>query len=259
MSDNIGYQSPAVYLPQASVLLQQPMRERLEGIDPPQKLDVEKAADLPQGLRVQEPAASEQNFSDSNFSADRDPKDQLPSPGNKVLAQETASDVDDGPITSELRKVSAVPGPAEVVGTPEALSRLDQDSDGHIDQLEVKHAIRADADSTTYAALSQYRKALDLNANQNKEMIEPQKLFDDSGEGEKLFDDVEANIKLFDETVEEENLFDAEELEKKLYEEEEAENKLFDEGDEDALRHKIYGEEVTEESEVVDGATKVIV
>ncbi len=255
MSENIGYQSPAVYLPQASVLLQQPIRDRLENLEPTQKIEVDRTAELPEGLRVSEPGASGENFSGSGFSTDHDAKDQPPPPGNKVMAQEIVSRANENEQRLDDKKsISAVPSPSEIVGSPEALTRLDQDRDGHIDQLEVKHAIRAENDSTTYAALSQYRKALNLSTTNSDEQVDTKKMFDDAEGGKKLFDDVGENKKLFDETAEEQKLYDDADLEKKLYDEVEAEEKMFDEQDEDALRRKIYGEEAGSEGEPSNGS-----
>lgn len=256
MSDSIGYQSPAVYLPQASVLLQQPIRDRLENIEPAQKLEIDRAAELPEDRRVSDIHAGDQKFAGEDSSPEQELKDQAPPPGNKVMAQEMHSKIDDGePLLDEIRKVSAQPGPAEVVGTKEALARLDQDKDGRIDQLEVKHAIRAESDSTTYSALSQYRKALELNEDGYDEQFDSKKLFDNVEGDKKLFDDAEVNKKLFNESEEDTKLFEEEELNKKLFDDEELESKLYDEDDEDALRRKIYGDPDAESGETADGKT----
>jgi hypothetical protein len=103
--------------------------------------------------------------------------------------------------SSSSKKIAVVASAAETVGTHDALARLDQNGDGRIDQVEVKKGIRADESTSTFAALSQYQKSLEIQ----------QKLSDaDDLDAKKLFNSDEVKV---------EKLFDDENLEKDLYQE----------------------------------------
>ena len=103
---------------------------------------------------------------------------------------------------SSNKPIAVVASAAETVGTSDALARLDQNGDGRIDQVEVKKGVRADESTSTFAALSQYQKSLEIQY----------KLSDS--------DDVDSNKLFNSEEIKVEKLFDDENLDKDLYQEE---------------------------------------
>jgi hypothetical protein len=72
-----------------------------------------------------------------------------------IQAQEFASQ-DEGDVVVK-RGMAMVASASEAVGAREALARLDQNGDGRIDQVEVQKGQRADEESSTFAALTQYK------------------------------------------------------------------------------------------------------
>jgi hypothetical protein len=72
-----------------------------------------------------------------------------------IQAQEYGSQ-DEGDLAVK-RGIAIVASASEAVGAREALARLDQNGDGRIDLVEVQKGQRADEDSTTFAALTQYK------------------------------------------------------------------------------------------------------
>lgn len=202
MGETIGYHSPAVYLPQATnlanLLPQQPTRDRSEGIGGPTGVETDRVSDLPSGARVESVADVAEDFDKADLSRDDPQAEQTFDRGSAVLAQELADTVDQaGSVLDDLKRIAAVASPAEMVGTKDALTRLDQDRDGHIDQMEVQQALRARDEQTTYAALSFYRKTVGMTEGHG-EAAAPKKMFDGD---EKMFDDPQA-AKLYDKVAE---------------------------------------------------------
>jgi hypothetical protein len=72
-----------------------------------------------------------------------------------IQAQEYASQVVGDLVVK--RGIAMVASASEAVGAREALARLDQNGDGRIDQVEVQKGQRADEESSTFAALTQYK------------------------------------------------------------------------------------------------------
>ena len=93
-----------------------------------------------------------------------------------------------------------VASPSAAVGTDEALVRFDQNGDGHIDQTEVQTGIRAEDESSTFAALSQYKKSLELYQKITSEAdIVQTDLFEDKEiKVEKMFDDENLDQDLYE-------------------------------------------------------------
>ena len=113
------------------------------------------------------------------------------------IARQTALSKKEVPVK---RGIAVVAGPSETVGTRDALARLDQNGDGRLDQAEVKKAIRADESTSTFAALSQYQKPLEIqNKLSGSEEVSSPKLFDgDDVKVEKLFDDEQLDQDLYE-------------------------------------------------------------
>jgi hypothetical protein len=143
-------------------------------------------------------------FEDEDTSSSKDRYEDvkaLVEHNSKIEAQEIAGQPAAPTTENHIKKgLAHVASAAETVGTKDALARLDQNGDGRIDQVEVQKGIRADEETSTFAALTQYQKTLEVY----------QKL-SESGDFEQsnLFggDDVQV-----------EKLFDDENLEKDLYE-----------------------------------------
>lgn len=76
-----------------------------------------------------------------------------------IQAQEYASQEAGDAVVK--RGIAMVASASEAVGAREALARLDQNGDGRIDQVEVQKGQRADEESSTFAALTQYRNVSD--------------------------------------------------------------------------------------------------
>lgn len=155
------YQTPPVYAPAATGVIHHAPRDRAE-IDPDAKggdRSVAKATEAPASQVVRKPdenAETGTKNSGSDGKPDLGPKTD---PSNLVRAQEIAGDEKaEEPVPGQRR--SFVASAAEMVGAPEELKRLDENSDGRIDQLELQHALRAKGDDTTYAALTHYQKTL---------------------------------------------------------------------------------------------------
>ena len=72
-----------------------------------------------------------------------------------IQAQEYGSQ-DEGDLAVK-RGIAIVASASEAVGAREALARLDQNGDGRIDQVEVQKGQRAEEESSTFAALTQYK------------------------------------------------------------------------------------------------------
>jgi hypothetical protein len=156
------YQTPAVYAPSAAGVAHHSSRDRTE-VDPDAKgheRSVAKATEAPASQVVGKPDGSrgpDPQKADSDAKPDLGPKTD---PANLVRAQEIAGrEADEQKAEAERRRM-AVASAAEMVGVAEELVRLDGNRDGRIDQLELKHALRAKGDDTTYAALSHYQKTL---------------------------------------------------------------------------------------------------
>ena len=106
---------------------------------------------------------------------------------------------------SSNKPIAVVASAAETVGTHDALARLDQNGDGRIDQVEVKKGVRADESTSTFAALSQYQKSLEIQYKlSDSEDLDANKLFNgDEIKVEKLFDDENLEKDLYQEEFEE--------------------------------------------------------
>jgi hypothetical protein len=98
-----------------------------------------------------------------------------------------------------------VASPAEVVGTVDALARLDSNGDGRIDQVETQKGVRASADTSTFAALTQYQRPV-VVAHKVSEVEDfmPSKVFGgDDVKVDKVFED-----KMFDDGRMYQDLYD---------------------------------------------------
>jgi hypothetical protein len=106
---------------------------------------------------------------------------------------------------SSSKPIAVVASAAETVGTSDALARLDQNGDGRIDQVEVKKGVRADESTSTFAALSQYQKSLEIQYKlSDSEDLDANKLFNSEEiKVEKLFDDENLDKDLYQEEYEE--------------------------------------------------------
>ncbi len=121
---------------------------------------------------------------------------------SKIEAQEFAGQKLDSKSDSQIKKgIAIVASPSETVGTEDALVRLDQNGDGRINQVEVQKGMRAEDESTTYAALSQYQKSLELyqKINDSEEYIRNNLFSDEEVKVEKLFDDENLDQDLYQE------------------------------------------------------------
>jgi hypothetical protein len=160
------YKTPPVYMPAQAGLMHHAPRERAE-IDPDAKggdRSVVKATEAPASQVVRKPEGSGEanpKNAGSDGKPDLGPKMD---PANLVRAQEIARDNTEEQKAEAERRRAAVASAAEMIGVEEELVRLDGNRDGRIDQLELKHALRAKGDDTTYAALSHYRKTLGFGA-----------------------------------------------------------------------------------------------
>jgi hypothetical protein len=90
---------------------------------------------------------------DLSFSQQKEP--MFVEQNTAIQAQELASQ-DNGDLVIK-RGIAMVASASEAVGAREALARLDQNGDGRIDQVEVQKGQRADEESSTFAALTQYK------------------------------------------------------------------------------------------------------
>lgn len=83
---------------------------------------------------------------------DRQPADDQPDDDSR--RQDSGAATTEEPADTPRRLGKAfVPGPAEMVGTPEALRRYDDNGDGHIDLLETKRVLRAEEEISSYRAV----------------------------------------------------------------------------------------------------------
>jgi hypothetical protein len=165
---------------------------------------LEKASPVVAGplVRVIE-GATESNFGEKNdFQNQENESLTFIEHNSRIEAQEISRQASGSRAdSSPSKKIAVVASASETVGTHDALARLDQNGDGRIDQVEVKKGIRADESTSTFAALSQYQKSLEIH----------QKLSDaDDLDAKKLFNSDEVKV---------EKLFDDENLEKDLYQE----------------------------------------
>lgn len=162
MAQAIGFQSPAVYVPQSSTVPQKLFGDVSREDSAAATPDASQTADPTTAAQVAVVGTTSENFDGSNRGSG-DPL--LPDQSAQVAVQELGG-AEDPPATPpppvELRTFSSLPSPAVLVGTPDALQRYDGDTDGHINQSEAQRAVRADSDTTTYSALTQYQRALDL-------------------------------------------------------------------------------------------------
>ncbi|MBT4589311.1 MAG: hypothetical protein HON14_06320 [Rhodospirillaceae bacterium] len=110
---------------------------------------------------------------------------------SKIEAQEIASQPDSSKEPAIKKGIAIVASASESVGSDEALVRLDQNGDGRINQIEVQKGVRADEESSTFAALSQYQRSLEIYQKLSEsDEFGPTKLFNDNEvKVEKLFDD----------------------------------------------------------------------
>ncbi len=227
MGESIGYHSPAVYLPQTSTLsahlFQQPARDRSESLLASTGVEVDKSSDQAVGMRIEAAAAVAENFDETGANSDQQAAERQFDRRSEVVAQELAGDAEKlDSLAEESKKIAAVASASEMVGTDEALRRLDQDRDGRIDLLEVQHAFRAEDDGSTYEALSLYRKTVSLTTDEENAVTEDKKLFAEEAATEKVFGEDLAE-----------------------------EHKFFDE--EDAETKKIFGDQAEEGEAAVDG------
>ena len=103
--------------------------------------------------RTVENAGQSNRPSEKFFSQQKEP--MFVEQNTAIQAQEYASQ-DDGDLAVK-RGIAIVASASEAVGAREALARLDQNGDGRIDLVEVQKGQRADEDSSTFAALTQYK------------------------------------------------------------------------------------------------------
>ncbi len=235
MSESVGYHSPAVYLPQTSTLSAhlslQPVRDRSENLVTSSGVETDKLSDLAIGSKVEATGAGGENFGKTDYHDDRQSAERQIDRRSEVLAQELARKSHEyGAFVAETRKVAVVASPSEMVGTEDALNRLDQNRDGKIDQMEVKHAYRAEDEGTTYEALSLYRKTVSLTGDPGVE---------NSGD-KKLFSDEDAQVHKVNDTGE--------------AAQHDGTTDLFD--DEDVERTKLFGESVEEDPDAAEYETE---
>ena len=170
------YQTLAVYAPAASGVIHQTPRDRSE-IDP-ERQGTDKWAFKPTEIPKFQAVHKVDGGAESGLES-KSERSPVPDPASLVQAQELARKTDKSEPTA-VEKRSAVASPSEMVGVAEDLVRLDQNGDGRIDQLELRHSLRAEAGDTTYAALSNYRKAMGFGTaveEKEKPAEEPKKLF----------------------------------------------------------------------------------
>lgn len=103
--------------------------------------------------RAVENAGQSNRPGERSFSKQKEP--MFVEQNTAIQAQEYASQ-DDGDLVVK-RGIAIVASASEAVGAREALARLDQNGDGRIDLVEVQKGQRADEDSSTFAALTQYK------------------------------------------------------------------------------------------------------
>jgi len=121
---------------------------------------------------------------------------------SRIEAQEFADPKLHDNSDSRIKKgIAIVASPSEAVGTKDALVRLDQNGDGRINQVEVKKGMRADDESTTFAALSQYQRSLELyqKISEANEYAQSNLFSDEEVKVEKLFDDENLDQDLYQE------------------------------------------------------------
>ncbi|MBT5941913.1 MAG: hypothetical protein HN731_01725 [Rhodospirillaceae bacterium] len=121
---------------------------------------------------------------------------------SRIEAQEFADPKLNNNSDNPIKKgIAIVASPSEAVGTDDALVRLDQNGDGRINQVEVKKGIRANDESTTFAALSQYQKSLELyqKISEADEYAQSNLFSDEEVKVEKLFDDENLDQDLYQE------------------------------------------------------------
>jgi hypothetical protein len=181
------------------------------GLKNPFRVDFQDSASLEKAspvvadplIRVIE-GATESSFGEKNdFQHQENESLSIIEHNSRIEAQEISRQTSGSRAdSSPSKKIAVVASASETVGTHDALARLDQNGDGRIDQVEVKKGIRADESTSTFAALSQYQKSLEIH----------QKLSEaDNLDAKKLFNSDEVKV---------EKLFDDENLEKDLYQEE---------------------------------------
>tara|TARA_B100000315_G_scaffold260653_1_gene323733 strand:- start:2759 stop:3415 length:657 start_codon:yes stop_codon:yes gene_type:complete len=137
-----------------------------------------------------------------NSSAEFENVISLVAHNSRLEAQELGDQNSEDKPTIQVKKgIAMVASPSEIVGTEDALVRLDQNGDGRIDQAEVQKGIRADDESTTFAALSQYQKSLELyqKINDAHEYAQSKLFSDEEVKVEKLFDDENLDQDLYQE------------------------------------------------------------
>lgn len=161
MTEAIGFHSPAVYVPQSSTVPQKLFGDAQQEDSAVATPDAGQTADPTNAAQVPVVGTTSENFDGSNPKAG-DPL--LPGQSTQFAAQELGAQQDPPtpPPPVEIKTFSALPGPNVLIGTPDALQRFDGDTDGHINQSEAQRAVLADSGTTTYAALTQYQRALDL-------------------------------------------------------------------------------------------------
>jgi hypothetical protein len=106
-----------------------------------------------QDVRAVENVGQSNRPGERSFSQQKEP--MFVEQNTAIQAQEYASQ-DDGDLAVK-RGIAIVASASEAVGAREALARLDQNGDGRIDQVEVQKGQRADEESSTFAALTQYK------------------------------------------------------------------------------------------------------
>ena len=184
------------------------------GLKNPFRVDFQDSASLEKAssvvadplVRVIE-GATESNFGERNDFQNQDNESlSFIEHNSRIEAQEisrqgSSSRTDNSP----SKKIAVVASAAETVGTHDALARLDQNGDGRIDQVEVTKGIRADESTSTFAALSQYQKSLEIQQKlSDAEDLDAKKLFNsDEVKVEKLFDDENLEKDLYQDNYEE--------------------------------------------------------
>jgi hypothetical protein len=151
--------------------------------------------------------ASNASFAEKNSFLDREGDSiEIVEHNSRIEAQDIAQQPAGSKANvSSNKPIAVVASAAETVGTHDALARLDQNGDGRIDQVEVKKGVRADESTSTFAALSQYQKSLEIQYKlSDSEDLDANKLFNgDEIKVEKLFDDENLEKDLYQEEFEE--------------------------------------------------------
>jgi hypothetical protein len=131
----------------------------------------------------------------SGFASDRQPSADTPvyiEHNSKIDAQVMSSESNATKSSTPVKKgLGVVASPAEVVGTVDALVRLDSNGYGRIDQVEIQKGIRASETTSTFAALTQYQKPISAaHKISETEDFMPVKMYD-NGEVkvDKVFED----------------------------------------------------------------------